>query len=209
MELFKEEVNWPIVELSKACAHSGGAKGSDLAWGEIGKKYGLFKIKHYSYKTNYHRNQDKVEISEEDYIEGVNIVNEANNMYLKRKGIDNYMNLLARNWPQVKYSEAIYAIGTILYKGDIGAKGKTHNLDIPIVDGGTGYAVAFGYLTKKPIWVFDQKRDAWFFFDHYQQKYVKTETPHIVAENFTAIGTREIKQNGLEAIEAVYKQHSI
>lgn len=209
MSLFKENVTWPKVDLTKSCAHSGGAIGSDTAWGEIGKKYGLAKINHYSYKTNYHKSSDKVEISEEDYLEGVNIVNNANNLYLKRKGIENYMNLLARNWPQVKYSDAVYAIGTVLYRGDIGSKGKKHNLDVPIVDGGTGYAVAFGYILEKPIWIFDQKKDSWYYFDHYQKNYVKTETPHIITENFAAIGTREIKQNGLEAIEAVYKQHSI
>lgn len=204
--LFKQEEHSSVVDLKKTCAHSGGAKGSDLYWGECGKKYGLFKIKHYSYKTTYHNSPNKVEISEEDYNEGVKIVNEANDVFLKRKNIEKYMNLLARNWPQVKYSESIYAIGTILNKGDTGSKGKKHSLDIPIVDGGTGYAVAFGYLLNKPIHVFDQLKNYWFKFDHYTKNYHQISIPHIITENFTAIGTRELKQNGMKAIEDVYKQ---
>jgi hypothetical protein len=48
--------------------------------------------------------------------------------------------LLARNWAQVKYSDGIFAIGTIKY-------GK--------VDGGTGWAVQMAIDEQKSVHVFD------------------------------------------------------
>lgn len=102
--------------MNNITCHSGGASGSDTYFSEIGKEFGVI-TKAYSYKTKYHTSDDKVEISDEDYEEGVLKVKEANSKILKRSGIDKYMNLLARNWSQVKYSNEIFAIGTIIHPG--------------------------------------------------------------------------------------------
>ena len=91
--------------------HSGGAIGADFTFEVIGRKFGLTNINQYWYgKMNPHSKLED-EISEEDYLEGVEMVHKANTI-LKRKGYEKYMNLLARNWCQVKYSNGIYAIST-------------------------------------------------------------------------------------------------
>ena len=100
--------NVPI-DLTKITCHSGGAISSDTYFENIGANYGV-KTKAYSYKTKYHTTDNKVEISDTDYEEGVKAIQIANKT-LGRFGIHRFMNLLARNWSQVKYSEEIFAIG--------------------------------------------------------------------------------------------------
>ena len=89
------------LDLTNITCHSGGAMGSDSEWENIGKEFGVI-TKAYSYKTTYHVSENKVEISETDYKEGIVEINKANK-WLNRYGIHKYMNLLARNWAQVKY----------------------------------------------------------------------------------------------------------
>ena len=125
------------IDLNNITCHSGGADGSDSYWESIGAKYGV-KTKAYSYKTSYHKSLNKIEISDSDYQEGVHEINKANK-HMDRFGINKYMNLLARNWPQVKYSSQIFAIGTIVDPGKKTPKGYYSKSKIQTVDGGTGY----------------------------------------------------------------------
>lgn len=167
--------------------HSGGAKGSDTTWEIIGREFGLTKFNQYWYgKMNPHsKPEDK--ISEEDYQEGIQKIYEVNKI-LKRKNIDKYMNLLARNWCQIKYSDATYAISTI-----------TNNK----VNGGTGYAAHLSILYDHPTYIFDQEKEKWYFWN--DTKFEVCVTPKLT-ENFAGIGTREINESGINAIRNVYKK---
>src|ERR1035437_4298440 len=124
------------IDLTKVICHSGGAAGSDEQWALIGKEYGI-PTRAYSYKTKHHTSPDKVEISDTDYAEGVVEIHKANKR-LNRYGVHKYMNLLARNWSQVKYSNQTFAIGTILQSGERGSKGYYNKSEYDVVDGGTG-----------------------------------------------------------------------
>jgi hypothetical protein len=66
--------------------------------------------------TKSHQSDNKVEISDTDYNEGILEIRKANRI-LNRYGIEKYMNLLARNWAQVKYSEEVFAVGSIIKSG--------------------------------------------------------------------------------------------
>lgn len=191
------------IDRSNITCHSGGASGSDTFWEEIGQKFGV-KTKAYSYKTGYHKSPNKVEISENDFNEGIQEVNKAN-LNLKRYGIHKYINLLARNWAQVKYSEQIFAIGTFVKPGEKNKQGYLNKSKIDVVDGGTGYAVMMAINNKKQVYLFDQIRDSWFSWSYSISCFVECKLPKIGCQNFAGIGTREIKQNGIDQIEMVYK----
>jgi len=198
--IFDEE----SLDLSNIVCHSGGASGSDSIFSEIGKKYGV-KTNAYSYKTKYHDSDDKVEISDTDYEEGIVEITKANKV-LKRFGINKYMNLLARNWAQVKYSDEVFAIGTIVEPGKKGGKGFYNKSSIEVVDGGTGYACMCAIINNKPVYVFDQNKNRWFRWSYTLSKFVEIKGDlKINFQNFAGIGTREIKQNGIRAIEDLYK----
>jgi hypothetical protein len=115
------------------------------------------------------------------------------------------MNLLARNWSQVKYSDEVFAIGTIIKPGKKNTKGFYNKSDYEIVDGGTGYAVQMAIDNSKVVYVFDQEKDKWFRWSYTSLSFRELKgTPVITTENFAGIGTREIKQNGILAIKEVY-----
>jgi hypothetical protein len=194
-----------IVDLTNITCHSGGATGADSVWEVIGQKFGV-KTKAYSYKTSYHKSPNKVEISEEDYQEGVVEVNKANK-HMDRFGIHKYMNLLARNWAQVKYSTQVFAIGTIVEPGQKSSRGFYSKSKIQTVDGGTGYAVMMAINNKKDVYVYEQIKQKWFRWSYSAMKFIQLEeTPTIKTQNFAGIGTREINSFGSQSIEDVYQK---
>lgn len=191
------------VNLTKLVCHSGGAEGSDTFFENIGKEYGV-KTMAYSYKTKYHESESKIEISENDYNEGIVEVNRANR-FLGRFGIHKYMNLLARNWAQVKYSDQIFAIGIIVDPGKKGSLGYYSKAKYQSVDGGTGYAVQMGINNLKEIYVFDQNKIKWFRWSYVSMSFVEVKyTPTIESQNFAGIGTRKINEHGVKAIKDLF-----
>ena len=193
------------IDLLNIVCHSGGAVGSDTYWEELGEKFGV-KTRAYSYKTKYHISPNKIEISVEDYDEGILEVNKANHI-LNRVGIQKYMNLLSRNWSQVKYSNQVFAIGMIIKVGDKNTKGFYNKGECDIVDGGTGYAVTMAINNFRDVFVFDQILDKWFVWSYISKQYIEMNTiPTIKYQNFAGIGTRDIQTNGIKAILDVYKK---
>jgi hypothetical protein len=115
------------------------------------------------------------------------------------------MNLLARNWAQVKYSKQIFAIGTIIKPGNKNSKGYYNKGKYDIVDGGTGYAVMMGINNGREVFVFDQLKDKWFRWSYTSMSFIElSETPKITEQDFAGIGTREIQSNGIQAIINLY-----
>jgi len=193
----------PSIDLGNITCHSGGAQGADTYWDVLGEPYGV-KVKGYSYKTSYHTGKNKIEITDSDYQEGVDEINKANKV-LGRYGIQKYMNLLARNWSQVKYSNQIFAIGYIVEPGKKSPKGYYSKSKYQTVDGGTGYAIQLGVNHNKDIYVFDQLKLSWFRWSYSSMTFIKLdETPKIKTQNFAGIGTREITSDGISAIKDVY-----
>lgn len=192
------------IDLTNIVCHSGGAEGSDTYWENIGEEFGV-KTKAYSYQTKKHTSLNKVEISEDDYKEGIIEVNKANK-FLNRYGIHKYMNLLARNWAQVKYSKQIFAVGTIIKPGDKNNRGYYNKGKYDIVDGGTGYAVRMGINNEREVYVFDQIKEKWFRWSYSSLRFVDiSKVPSITEQDFAGIGTREILPNGIKAIRDVYE----
>ncbi len=159
--------------------HSGGAVGADYEWSRQGEAFGIV-ARHY-----WHRRRTpygNVEIEEADYEAGVQRVLEANRTLRRRP--ERYMDLLARNWCQVKYSDAVFAIGRIKNG---------------VVEGGTAWAVQMALDAHKPVYLFDQVwltcRDG---------LWVPCNVP-VLTPNFAGIGSRDITDAGIGAISEVYR----
>ncbi len=173
--------------LSKYTCYSGGAIGSDYAWGKIVSKLnGTVCHFYWIQKTPY----GNVEISQNDYDEGYDKVMFANKT-LKRRP-ENYMNLLCRNWAQVKYSDAIFAIGKF-------------NDDKKQVDGGTGWAVQMAIDSGKPVYVFDINTNLWHRYNNCLKQFSTVGETPLLSNNFAGIGTRNITKNGVKAIYEICK----
>lgn len=175
-------------KLNEYVNHSGGALGSDTEWGKIGKEYGMTTNNHY-YAEGSKTPNGNYPVSKESLKEADPYLIETNKVlkrrYPTRKEFIN--NLLRRNYWQVKNSDGIYAISTI-----------TNNM----VDGGTGWAVHMAIINNKVVFVFDQKQKKWFTWK--ENEFKETETP-ILCKQFAGIGTREINEDGKQAIHNVYQ----
>lgn len=193
------------LKLDNITCHSGGAIGADFFFETIGEEFGV-KTKAYSYRTKSHVSPNKVEISDQDYEDGVVQITKANKT-LGRFGIHKYMSLLARNWAQVKYSDEVFAIGTIVEPGKKCSKGYYNKSDLQVVDGGTGYCIQMSINNYRMVYVFDQDKEKWFRWSYTSLKFELCDTlPTISSENFAGVGTRKIKTNGIKAIEDLYKR---
>lgn len=177
--------------LADYVAHSGGALGSDYAWGAIGAEFGMTRPRHYQFERSKtpHGNTS---LAPELYDEGMKHVEKAVGPLGRKIPEKQYVkDLLARNWFQVKHSDAVFAI----------SKGfdKAGN-----VLGGTGWAVQMAKETGKPINVFDQPTKKWFSWTG--SKWEELPDTPVLTRNFAGIGTREIAQVGLDAIRDIYEK---
>lgn len=173
--------------------HSGGAMGADTYFETIGKLYDVETLA-YSYQTPSHRSNNKVEISQVDYLDGIDKIHLANQT-LKRKINYKHLNLVARNWQQIKNADQVFAISKIIYK------------NIECVSGGTGWAIQMAIDHDKEIFVFDQIYNAWFEWSYGSSTFCILEnSPKITCSNFAGIGIRKINDNGIAAINDLYKK---
>lgn len=192
------------ITINEFVLHSGGANGADTVWGEIGEKYGLKTINHYQHPDKPSP-KGNINISEKNIKEGrykAAAAAKANYGYQYSSMKD--ANLI-RDWSQVKHSDAIFAIGHIVKKGELLFPNQKNDTRVALhtaVQGGTGYAVEMGIQEGKPVYVFDQVRRKW--FKNINGKWGVSEVPTLTP-NFAGIGTRNINEYGIQAIEDVYK----
>ena len=188
--------------------HSGGANGADTVWGQIGEEFGIPNTpdRQMHYYNDEKTPKGNVQISREDYEEGRHKVAQAAKANWGYKYDTMKDDRLIRNWAQVKYSDAIFAIGHIAKKGELVFPNKPNDERRAlhsVVQGGTGYAVEMAIQAGKPVYVYDQERKKW--FKNVDGKWLKSDIPTLTP-SFAGIGTRNINQDGIQAIRDVYQK---
>jgi len=186
------------LNLKEAINYSGAAKGGDTIWENRGKEYGLGK------QVNY-RPEDLKKLTKEQLQEVENAYQQAvKDLGRKPLAANTFAGgLVRRDYLQAKAADAIFAISEIVQPGKKDPKGYINKTNKPLVAGGTGYAVQMGINLGKPVYVFDQKQNQWFIWNN--NNFIKTSTPTLT-QKFAGIGTREINENGKQAIRNVYEQ---
>jgi hypothetical protein len=177
--------------------YSGAAQGGDTIWENVGKEFGLGK------QVNY-RPEDLQKLTKEQLQEVESAYQQAVKD-LGRKVLDANTfagGLVRRDYLQAKAADAIFAISTIVQPNEKDPKGYVNKTTKPLVAGGTGYAVQMAINLGKPVYVFDQIKNKWFVWNN--NTFLETTTP-ILTQKFAGIGTREINENGKQAIRDVYE----
>jgi len=171
--------------------HSGGAIGADSAWDYIGREFGVTNHRHYYYGSKTPKGN--VELTKAQLDEGVAEMRKAAVVLGKNPQKASTVNLLARNWFQVKNSDQVVAIAPI----DDSKK---------MVEGGTGWAVAMAQANNKETHVFNLKDNSWYTWKG--NTFVASEVP-ILSKNFAGIGSRQdagkMTEESLQAIYDVYE----
>lgn len=191
--------------------HSGGAKGSDYdGWDKIGKEFGFNNHLHYytGERSSMNAPYGNTEISESDadYQEGRFETAKAAAITYGYQYSAMKDPRLIRNWAQVKYSDAVFAIGSIVGPGEKlfpSIKDDTRAALVVAVTGGTGYAVQMAINSGKPVYVFDQNRGVW--AKNIDGQWSASDTP-VLTKNYAGIGTRQLNKAGEQAIRDVYQK---
>lgn len=184
----------PLNDDTNICL-SGGADGADVQWGMCAG-YAGHLVKHFGF--NGHRSmapQSEIVILTQDQLDLVDPFLVEADKTLKRwypgKRSQFVKNLLRRNYYQVAWSDSVYAVAGLDGKG---------------VTGGTGWAVQM-FIDRFngeacPAYVFNQEEDAWYKFngaDMVRWCHLP-EGPPVPTGVWAGIGSRDLKQNGKEAI---------
>jgi hypothetical protein len=171
---------------------SGGAEGADLQWGMVAGRAG-YSVRHFIFSG--HRSKapaDELVVLTRDQLLAADPFLEIANKTLKRRwpvSNDWVASLLRRNYYQVTWSDAVYAISSIDKNG--------------LVKGGTSWAVQMfidRFEGKScPAYVFDQDQGIWFSWAG-EEGWQSCGSPPVPTGIWAGIGTRELNQNGKDAI---------
>lgn len=175
--------------------HSGGCPGSDMTWERELEKYGIKTIA-YSFYNHIQegRNQRILNWKElEECLEHVITAERSLQRNLQNLKSAYVLNLLNRNWFQVKNSDSIFAIGTFI--------NNKHN----IVNGGTGWAIQMGIDNNKEVFLFDQESKKWNKYNYETKTFDEINYIPKIPTNFAGIGTRKITEDGINAIQEICK----
>ena len=119
-----------------------------------------------------------------------------------------------RNWAQVKNSEGIFAVGSLIPKGSpitISKGAATRTALVPQVNGGTSGAVQMGIDAGKQVYVFNQEANetypvGWYKWSTEKNDFVPTETP-LLTRTYAGVGTSSnTTEAGRQAIRDVYRK---
>lgn len=167
---------------------SGGAAGSEAAFGAAAEAHGL----------------DEVTFSFEGHaptrLRGLRLLS-ADDLALRDVSVQYVTKLMGRSYPghadegsfraliqsicwQVISGQEVFVVGEIL--PDL------------TVRGGTGWGAEFAKLCDKPLFVFDQRREAWFRWE--SDRWSAARHPVIGKFRFTGTGTRDLAPVGAQAI---------
>lgn len=186
---------------------SGGAFGGDCVFDDCAKKAG-HQIRHFSFPNHkIDAKGNAVVLNEEQLKEADPFLKQANNT-LKRKiprANNSYvLNLLRRNYWQIKDTERVYAAAPI-------------DMTDGLLRGGTAWAVEMAIDRRVPeIYVFDLISNTWYRRNIHAkfppQPIWETELfgwqppkPH---GYYTGIGSRELTERGEMAIRQLYDGHN-
>jgi hypothetical protein len=170
---------------------SGAAPGAEAAFGEAAERAGVAEVNytfegHKDARTRGIRVLTPVELEKGS----VSLRYVSKLMHRRYKETTAFRHVLQCIWHQVINGEEIYVVGWILDDGT--------------VKGGTGWGAEFAKLCRKPLFVFDQDKKAWFRWTG--EGWDKAGEPTITHTRFTGTGTRFLDEAGRKAIDELFRR---
>ena len=168
--------------------YSGGLKGAEAAFGAAAERYGVEEVNFTFEGHKIERSRGLRTLSHSELKHGdvsLEYVSKLMNRHFPET--DTFKKVLQTIWHQVNSAQEIYVIGKILPDDT--------------VMGGTGWGAEFAKLCNKPLFVFDQERDAWFQWTGIR---FEVRVPTIAHLHFAGTGTRHLGENGRKAINELF-----
>jgi hypothetical protein len=178
---------------SESILFSGGAPGAEAEFGACAERRGIDEV-NFTFEGHNIARHRGVRVLNHEELQAGDVSLEYLGRLLHRRYTDSptIRKVLQTLWYQINSGQEIYVIGTILDDGT--------------VRGGTGWGAEFAKLCNKPVHVFDQEKNGWFWWSGDQWKAADGSGPLIMHPHFTGTGTRSIQKNGKQAIEELFKR---
>jgi hypothetical protein len=174
---------------------SGGALGAEEAFGSCAESFGIEEV---NFSFDGHkpaRTRGLRVLNHEELAAGeVSLAYVSKLMNRRYPDTPTFRKILQSIWYQINSGQEIYVIGAI--QPDF------------TVRGGTGWGAEFAKLCNKPLFVFDQEKNAWFMWDGESSKWAPCggDQPVIEHVHFTGTGTRMLTPGAKDAITALFKR---
>jgi len=172
--------------------YSGGANGAEAAFGAAAERFGIEEVNFSFEGHSIERSRGLHVLNHEELQKGdVSLEYVSRLMNRRYTASPTFRHVLQTIWFQINRGQEIYVVGEILEDNT--------------VKGGTGWGAEFAKLCNKPLFVFDQKRDAWFNWQPLEwAACAKGVEPVITHTHFAGTGTRFLQENGKKAIEDLF-----
>ncbi|NUR57083.1 MAG: hypothetical protein HOQ29_21795 [Acidobacteria bacterium] len=171
---------------------SGAAPGAEAEFGACAERHGIEEVNFtFDGHTEARRRGIRVLNHEELQAGDVSLAYVSRLMHRRYTDSPTLRKILQTLWYQVNSGQEIYVIGVVQ--------------DDLTVRGGTGWGAEFAKLCNKPLFVFDQDRNGWFRWSG--EDWEKSDVPRITHPHFTGTGTRQIHDNGRQAIEDLFEKN--
>ena len=177
-----------------AILFSGGIKGAEAEFGANAERLGIQEV-NFSFDGHNVVRQRGLRILTHEEMKNGDVSLEYVARLMNRRFSKNptIRKVLQSIWYQVNSGQEIYVIGEIL-------EDKT-------VKGGTGWGAELAKLCNKPLFVFDQKKDSWFYWNQVDWVALDQENAPVISHiHFTGTGTRYLEENGKKAIEELFER---
>lgn len=173
---------------------SGGARGAEAEFGANAERFGIEEV-NFTFEGHTVVRQRGLRVLNHEELKNGDVSLEYVSRLMNRRYTDNptFRKLLQSIWYQINSGQDIYVIGEILAD-------KT-------VKGGTGWGAEFAKLCNKPLYMFDQKRNAWFHWNQVDWVECKKGGEPVISHNhFAGTGTRFLEENGKKAVRELFER---
>ena len=169
---------------------SGAANGAEAFFGEMAEKFGVNEVNftfegHKAVRTRGLRTLTPEELSRKD----VSLAYVSNLLHRTFTNAPFMRMVLQTIMYQIDSGHEIFVVGVIEEDGT--------------VKGGTGWGAEFAKICNKPLYVFGQKKNAWFRWSE-ETGWTQDDAPVITSKHFTGTGTRFLEDNGKKAIADLF-----
>jgi hypothetical protein len=173
-----------MTNISKITLYSGGHKGTEAEFGKLAEAWNMKEVNISFEGHNTERTRGVTVLSQEELQKG-DVSMEIVSRLMKRNysKTDKIRKVIQTIFHMVNNGHHVIAVGWI----------QEDNT----VKGGTGWGVELAKLFNRPLNVYDQDRKAWFSWE--DSKWVEN-TPVITAETFAGTGTRNLSEDGQQAL---------
>ena len=179
-----------MFDAKKCTLFSGGHRGAEQAFGEAAAKW-LVREVTYSFEGHKVARENNLQNLTDDELSRGDISMELasrmmNRTYYEKKKIRKVLQLI---FHIVNNGHQVFAVGAILADNT--------------VKGGTGWAVELAKLFNRPVSVYDQEQKQWF---SWLGGVWQEDQPAISHDTFCGSGTRDLTEDGQQAIEQLFAE---